>query len=123
MKDLGCHSPKISPWKRLPPVLVIDEITAEPACSNSALKFWVWTSNWSTADAGKGLPDDKFCPTVPPWLTRFLMLMPSMNVFVLSELIAPACTWRARPPSVGGDTVTPGASAAKFRKLRSPFGK
>src|SRR5438270_13135246 len=51
------------------------------------------------------------------------MLVPSMNVLVKSELIAPAWTCRAFPPSCGADTVTPGASAAKFRKLRSPFGR
>ena len=43
-----------------------------------------------------------------------------MKTLMLSALTAPACTWRL-PGEV--EIATPGASAAKFRKLRSFCGR
>ncbi len=47
---------KASPWNSFVPERVTAVMIAEPACSYSALKFWLMTRNSCTAPCGKGVP-------------------------------------------------------------------
>ena len=99
----------------MPPLLVIAVMIALAAFSYSALKFWVRTWNSCTAFCGNGLPRLASWPTTPPRMTSFLKLTPSMKTLMFCEGSAPAVTSLRSSLS---DTRSPGASAAKFRKLR-----
>ena len=99
----------------MPPLLVTAVMIALAAFSYSALKFWVRTWNSCTAFCGNGLPRLESWPTTPPSMTSFLKLTPSMNTLTFCDGSAPAENSLRNSLS---DTRTPGASAAKLRKLR-----
>jgi hypothetical protein len=99
----------------LPPLRVTAVMIALEAFSYSALKFCVSTWNSCTAFCGNGEPRLASCPTTPPRIRSFLKLTPSMKTLVCDEGSAPEVTSLRNSLSA---TRTPGASAAKLRKLR-----
>src|SRR5882724_1703445 len=78
------------------------------------------TRNSCTAFCGNGLPRLESWPTAPPCSMSFLKLTPSMKTLVCSDGWASAAIV-FRSGSL--DSRTPGARAAKFRKLRLSWGR
>ena len=98
-------------------------MTALDAFWYSALKFWLMTRYSWIALRGNGFPRLASCPATPPLVRSFLKLVPSMNRFTALAGCPPAEKVRKLVLLIRSSvTVTPGASAARSRKLRLAVG-
>src|SRR6266496_5533481 len=89
----------------------------------SALKFWLMTRYSWMADLGNGLPLLASWPLTPPFVKSFLRLVPSTKTFTELAVWPPAENVRDTLLMRSSEIVTPGASAARSRKLRLAVGR
>ena len=111
------------PVNVLVPDLVTAVMIALDAFSYSALKFAVVMRNSCTALRGNGLPRLSCCPATPPTTMSFLYDAPSTKTLIACAVWAPAEKVLLAPSTRSGSTRTPGASAARSRKLRLAVGR